>query len=213
MDMLPDTDWSEPVISLFFGVFAGWILYSRGVGLKYAEKNGKEAKSFHGFSAITVNILLGAVCLIYAVYLLSGLHLAVAGDGDGQRVPGRVFLHQGAKVGLLGHLSVVDADDAVAGLEHEAAVGDVGFPVTKNAADKKIGIGRITQGSKRAAVKHAVGLYAKLRHFKQMPCEAFDPHGGGELERVEYRLRGQAVGVYDHRLANSTKRVFQICSV
>ena len=32
-----------------------------------------------------------------------------------------------------------------------------------------------------------------------MPCEAFDPHGGGELERVEYRLRGQAVGVYDHR--------------
>lgn len=51
MDMLPDTDWSEPVISLFFGVFAGWILYSRGVGLKYGEKNGKEGKRFRGFSA------------------------------------------------------------------------------------------------------------------------------------------------------------------
>ena len=93
MDMLPDTDWSEPLLSLFFGVFAGWILYSRGVGLKYAEKNGKEAKSFHGFSAITVNILLGTVCLIYAVYLLS--QLAYLGGGfagilpDGYRRVGK----------------------------------------------------------------------------------------------------------------------------
>ncbi len=45
MDMLPDTDWSEPLLSLFFGVFAGWILYSRGVGLKYAEKNGKKRRA------------------------------------------------------------------------------------------------------------------------------------------------------------------------
>ena len=98
MDMLPDTDWSEPLLSLFFGVFAGWILYSRGVGLKYAEKNGKEAKSFHGFSAITVNILLGTVCLIYAVYLLS--QLAYLGSGFAGILPDGYTLAEYARRGF-----------------------------------------------------------------------------------------------------------------
>ena len=98
MDMLPDTDWSEPLLSLFFGVFAGWILYSRGVGLKYAEKNGKEAKSFHGFSAITVNILLGTVCLIYAVYLLS--QLAYFGGGFAGILPDGYTLAEYARRGF-----------------------------------------------------------------------------------------------------------------
>ena len=98
MDMLPDTDWSEPLLSLFFGVFAGWILYSRGVGLKYAEKNGKEAKSFHGFSAITVNILLGTVCLIYAVYLLS--QLAYLGGGFAGILPDGYTLAEYARRGF-----------------------------------------------------------------------------------------------------------------
>ena len=98
MDMLPDTDWSEPLLSLSFGVFAGWILYSRGVGLKYAEKNGKEAKSFHGFSAITVNILLGTVCLIYAVYLLS--QLAYLGGGFAGILPDGYTLAEYARRGF-----------------------------------------------------------------------------------------------------------------
>ena len=98
MGMLPDTDWSEPLLSLFFGVFAGWILYSRGVGLKYAEKNGKEAKSFHGFSAITVNILLGTVCLIYAVYLLS--QLAYLGGGFAGILPDGYTLAEYARRGF-----------------------------------------------------------------------------------------------------------------
>ena len=98
MDMLPDADWPEPVISLFFGVFAGWILYSRGVGLKYGEKNGKEGKPFHGFSAITVNILLGTVCLIYAVYLLS--QLAYLGGGFAGILPEEYTLAQYARRGF-----------------------------------------------------------------------------------------------------------------
>ena len=98
MDMLPDTDWSEPVISLFFGVFAGWILYSRGVGLKYGEKNGKEGKRFRGFSAITVNILLGTVCLIYAVYLLS--QLAYLGGGFAGILPDGYTLAEYARRGF-----------------------------------------------------------------------------------------------------------------
>ena len=98
MDMLPDTDWSEPLLSLFFGVFAGWILYSRGVGLKYGEKNGKEGKRFHGFSAITVNILLGTVCLIYAVYLLS--QLAYLGGGFAGILPDGYTLAEYARRGF-----------------------------------------------------------------------------------------------------------------
>ena len=98
MDMLPDTDWSEPLLSLFFGAFAGWILYSRGVGLKYGEKNGKEAKRFHGFSAITVNILLGTVCLIYAVYLLS--QLAYLGGGFAGILPDGYTLAEYARRGF-----------------------------------------------------------------------------------------------------------------
>ena len=98
MDMLPDTDWSEPVISLFFGVFAGWILYSRGVGLKYGEKNGKARPPFRGFSAITVNILLGTVCLIYAVYLLS--QLAYLGGGFAGILPDGYTLAEYARRGF-----------------------------------------------------------------------------------------------------------------
>ena len=73
MDLLPEKDWSEPLNSLFFGAFAGWVLYSRCVGLRHAEKNAAKTRTFRGFSAITVNILLVSVCLVYCVYLLSQL--------------------------------------------------------------------------------------------------------------------------------------------
>ena len=98
MGLLPQTDWSEPLISLFFGCFAGWILYSRSVGLRYAEKTGKESKPFRGFSAITVNILLGTVCLIYVAYLLS--QLAYLGGGFAGILPGGYTLAEYARRGF-----------------------------------------------------------------------------------------------------------------
>ena len=98
MALLPETDWSEPAISLFFGCFAGWILYSRGVGLRYAEKRGKEPKAFRGLSPITVNILLMAVCLIYLAFLLS--QLAYLGGGFAGILPQEYTLAQYARRGF-----------------------------------------------------------------------------------------------------------------
>lgn len=73
MDLLPEMDWDEPMYSFLFGGFAACVLYSRGVGLDNAGKPVPRERAFRGMSAITVNILLGAVCLVYSVYLLSQL--------------------------------------------------------------------------------------------------------------------------------------------
>ena len=73
MDLLPGTDWDEPITSLLVGAFACWILFSRGLGLHFSEKQPTKAGRFHGIHPITVNILMGSVCLVYVVYLLSQL--------------------------------------------------------------------------------------------------------------------------------------------
>ena len=73
MDLLPEMEWSEPLNSLVLGLFAGWILYSRALGLRHGEKEEPKERTFQGMSAITVNILLVAVCFVYVVYLLSQL--------------------------------------------------------------------------------------------------------------------------------------------
>lgn len=98
MALLPETDWSEPLISLFCGCFAGWILYSRGVGLRYTEKNTKAPKAFRGLSPITVNILLMAVCLIYLAFLLS--QLAYLGGGFSGILPREYTLAEYARRGF-----------------------------------------------------------------------------------------------------------------
>lgn len=98
MDLLPDMDWSEPVWSLLLGGFAAWVLYSRGLGLRLAEKAQARERKFRGISAVTVNTLLGAVCLIYCVYLLS--QLAYLGGGFSGILPEEYTLAQYARRGF-----------------------------------------------------------------------------------------------------------------
>lgn len=98
MDLLPEMDWSEPVFSLVMGGFAAWILYARGVGLRHAEKKAPRERCFRGMNPITVNIILGAVCLIYCVYLLS--QLAYLGGGFSGILPSEYTLAQYARRGF-----------------------------------------------------------------------------------------------------------------
>ena len=98
MDLLPEMDWSEPFASLVMGGFAAWILYTRGLGLRYADKKGPKEHGFRGISSVTVNILLGAVCLIYCVYLIS--QLAYVGGGFSGILPSGYTLAEYARRGF-----------------------------------------------------------------------------------------------------------------
>lgn len=73
MDLLPESDWREPVWTAVFGLLAAWILYARGAALHHTPKSAPQYKTRRGVSAITVNVVLLAVCLVYGVYLLSQL--------------------------------------------------------------------------------------------------------------------------------------------
>lgn len=98
MDLLPDMDWSEPFCSLVMGILAGWVLYARGSGLKYAEKRPSGESRFHGMNPVTVNILLSAAGLVYCVYLLS--QLAYLGGGFSGILPEGYTLAQYARRGF-----------------------------------------------------------------------------------------------------------------
>ncbi len=73
MDLLPDSDWSEPVISLLIGALCTLILYTRGVALRRREAPVPSRSSAKGISPLTVNTVLAAVCAVYVVYLASQL--------------------------------------------------------------------------------------------------------------------------------------------
>ena len=70
-----------------------------------------------GGSVVGRTLCGGVRRILFAQRQRDGLHLAVAGNGDGKGVTGRVLLHQGAKVVFLGDLGAVDADDTVPGLQ------------------------------------------------------------------------------------------------
>ena len=72
MDLLPQFDVAEAVVSLLFGLFCGFVLYTRTVALHRSERPAPAGKgNFRGWDKLTVNTVLVAVCLVYAVYLLS----------------------------------------------------------------------------------------------------------------------------------------------
>lgn len=98
MDLLPDMDWSEPFFSLVLGGFAGWILYARGLGLRLSSKKEPQKRTSRGVNPVTVNVLLGAVCLIYGVYLFS--QLAYLGGGFSRILPPGYTLAQYARRGF-----------------------------------------------------------------------------------------------------------------
>ena len=73
LDLLPEADWQEYLMSALFGVPVAWLLYSRGVALHRSEKKEIKESRFKGFSHLTINTILIAVCLVYVMYLISQL--------------------------------------------------------------------------------------------------------------------------------------------
>ena len=71
--LLPERDWSEPIISLLAGLFAAWILLSRALGLHHRERDIMVPVRPGRVSPITTGILLGAVSILYLAYLFSQL--------------------------------------------------------------------------------------------------------------------------------------------
>lgn len=77
--LLPDFDLAELFATVFYGVILTCVLYVRGVALRHSPKETKKEKSRKGLPTITVNTVLGAVCLVFVVYLISQLAYFVGG--------------------------------------------------------------------------------------------------------------------------------------
>lgn len=76
---LPKVDLWEPVVALILGIPMGCFFYTRAAALQHAEDIVPAQKAGSRISTITVNTVLGAVCLVYAVYLVSQLAYFVGG--------------------------------------------------------------------------------------------------------------------------------------
>lgn len=79
LNLLPDFELSELVITAIFGAMLTCFLYTRGAALQHAPKAEKKAAESKTVSHLTVNTVLGAVCLVYLVYLFSQLAYFVGG--------------------------------------------------------------------------------------------------------------------------------------
>lgn len=73
LNLLPETDLSEPVAAVILGLCAACVLYTRAVALVKNEKTPAAQKQHKGMHPLTVNTVLGAVCGVYVVYLFSQL--------------------------------------------------------------------------------------------------------------------------------------------
>ena len=73
MDLLPELDLTEVLITALFGTMLACLLYTKGTSLHCRESSSAERTERKGVSALTVNTVLIAVCLVYLVYLFSQL--------------------------------------------------------------------------------------------------------------------------------------------
>ena len=73
MDLLPEFELEEAMITVMLGGFLGIVLYTRGVALHHNPRSAAPAKQPRGVNALTVNTVLIAVAAVYLVYLLSQL--------------------------------------------------------------------------------------------------------------------------------------------
>ena len=79
MELLPEFELFEWMLTLVYGSAFFAIAYTRGVALRHSPKDcapEKQGKRLHPF---TINTVLGAVCFVYAVYLVSQLAYFVGG--------------------------------------------------------------------------------------------------------------------------------------
>ena len=73
LQQLPDWELGELIGSLIAGVMLAAFLYARGTALHHAQKPSAAAASRKGIHPLTVNTVLIAVSVVYAVYLFSQL--------------------------------------------------------------------------------------------------------------------------------------------
>lgn len=79
LELLPDFDAQELIMTVLYGGAAACILYTRGVALRHFEQPAPAAKTRKRLNVLTMNTALGAVSLVYLVYLFSQLAYFVGG--------------------------------------------------------------------------------------------------------------------------------------
>lgn len=74
LNLLPQWEWREIIISLLFGSGLAVYLYTRSVALRHNPKEESSATNGRkGVNSLTINTVLIAICLVYCVYLISQL--------------------------------------------------------------------------------------------------------------------------------------------
>lgn len=71
--LLPEWDMQELLSTVILGSGLSLVLYTRGAALFHKPAESQQATTRKGLSCLTVNTVLGAVALVYAVYLFSQL--------------------------------------------------------------------------------------------------------------------------------------------
>lgn len=79
LDLLPELDVEEAMMSVVLGGFLGVVLYTRGAALHHNPKAETQPKPIKGIHPLTVNTILLAVAAVYLAYLVSQLAYFVGG--------------------------------------------------------------------------------------------------------------------------------------
>lgn len=79
MSLMPEFDLQELFATVLFGGAFACVVYVRGAALHHAQKETPKENPRKGLNPITVNTALGAVCLLYLVYLVSQLAYLAGG--------------------------------------------------------------------------------------------------------------------------------------
>lgn len=73
LELLPDWDLAEILISIIFGTALAGFFYCRGVALHHTPKGETAVRSRRGISALTINTVLVMIGIVYVAYLVSQL--------------------------------------------------------------------------------------------------------------------------------------------
>lgn len=73
VNLLPEWDMQELLSTVIWGSGLSLVLYTRSTALFHKPKDFPQAKTRKGLSSLTVNTVLGAVALVYVVYLFCQL--------------------------------------------------------------------------------------------------------------------------------------------
>lgn len=80
MEILPDIDLAEAIVTVIFGTGIFTFLYSRNVALVHHPKSPEAAPtSIKGINKLTINTVLAGVCVVYLLYLFSQLAYFISG--------------------------------------------------------------------------------------------------------------------------------------